>query len=155
MLSARLVRIIEDHADQLTCNLVDDLLSNHHTPHYHHLTREELHHRIYDVYRNFGRWLSDETESAIEASYTQLGKKRLAEGIPLNEIVYSLSLIKHHLLEYIHFSGMVDSAIELHGDRELQRLAGRFFDKAVYYTVKGYEHEADWQRQGASVKRAA
>ena len=55
MLSARLVRIIEDHAEQLTGGLMDDLLSNNRTRHYHHLTREELHHRIFDVYHNLGR----------------------------------------------------------------------------------------------------
>ena len=155
MLSGRLVQIIEDHAEQLTRGLIDDLLRNNRTPHYHHLTREELHHRIFDVYRNLGRWLSDETESAIESSYTQLGKKRLTEGIPLNEIVYSLGLIKQHLLEYIHLSGMIDTAVDLYGDRELQRLVGRFFDKAVHYTVRAFEHEADWQYASAVVKRAA
>jgi hypothetical protein len=155
MLSARLVRIIEDHAEQLTRGLIDDLLSNSHTPHYHGLTREELHHRTYDVYRNLGRWLSNETESAIESVYTQLGKRRLAEGIPLSEIVYSLGLTKYHLLEYIHVCGMVDSAVDLHGDRELQRLVGRFFDKAVYHTVRGFEHEASWQHFSATAKRAA
>ena len=155
MLSRRLVQIIEDHADQLTRDLIDDLRTNNRTPHYHHLTREELHHRTYDVYRNLGKWLNDETESTIEASYTQLGKMRLAEGIPLNEIVYSLGLIKNHLLEYIHFSGMVDTAVELHGDRELQRLVGRFFDKAAYYTVRGFELDAGWQVPSASLKHAA
>jgi len=155
MLSRRLVQIIEDHAEQLTRDLIDDLRSNNRTPHYHQLSREELHLRTYDVYRNLGRWLNDETESAIESSYIQLGKKRFAEGIPLNEIVYSLGLIKNHLLEYIHFSGMADSAVELHGDRELQRLVGRFFDKAVYYTVAGYEHAAVWQHPSASLKRVA
>jgi len=153
MLSARLVRIIEDHAEQLTRGLIDDLLTNKHTPHYHHLTREEFHHRIYDVYRNLGRWLSDETESHIEASYTHLGKRRLAEGIPLNEIVYSLGMIKQHLFEYIQSSGLVDSVVELHGDRELQRLVGRFFDKAVYYTVKGYEESAAGQFCGKENRR--
>jgi hypothetical protein len=155
MLSRRLVQIIEDHAEQLTHDLVDDMRSNNRTPHYHRLSREELHVRTYDVYRNLGRWLNDETESAIESTYTQLGKKRLAEGIPLSEIVYTLGLTKNHLLEYIHFSGMTDSAVELHGDRELQRLVGRFFDKAVYYTVKGFEQEAGWQHSNPSLKRAA
>jgi len=154
MLSARLIQIIEDHAEQLTRGLIDDLLSNNHTPHYHHLTREELHYRTYEVYRHLGRWLSNETEAAIESSYTRLGKKRLAEGIPLSEIVYSLGLVKHHLLEYIHLSGMIDSAVDLYGDRELQRLVGRFFDKAVYYTVRGFEHDADQQDPSAAVKRA-
>jgi len=155
MLSARLVQVIEAHAEQLTHGLIDDLLSNRHTSHYHQLAREELHDRIYDVYHNFGRWLSNETESAIESSYTHLGRKRFAEGIPLNEIVYSLGLIKHHLLDCIQFSGMIDTAMDLHGDRELQRLVGRFFDKAVYYTVKGFEHAAGWQYLGASVAHAA
>jgi hypothetical protein len=155
MLSARLVQIIEDHAEQLTRGLIDDLLSNNRTPHYHHLTREELHYRTYDVYRNLGRWLGNETESAIESTYTHLGKKRFAEGIPLSEIVYSLAVVKQHLLEYIHFSGMIDSAVDLHGDRELQSLVGRFFDKAVYYIVNGFEHEADSQHLSTTVKRAA
>jgi len=141
MLSTRLVQIIEDHAEQLTRGLIDDLLSNNHTPHYHHLTREELHYRTYDVYRNLGRWLSNETEAAIESSYTHLGKERFAEGIPLQE--------------YIEFSGMIDSAVELHGDRELHRLVGRFFDKAVYYTVSGFEHAADLRDVSATVKHAA
>jgi hypothetical protein len=154
MLSTRLVQIIEDHAEELTRGLIDDLLSNTHTAHYHHLSREELHYRTYDVYRNFGRWLSNESEGAIESSYTHLGKRRLAEGIPLSEIVYSLGLTKHHLQEYIHFVGMIDSAVDLHGDRELQRLVGRFFDKAVYYTVKGFEHDADWRDLSTTVKHA-
>jgi hypothetical protein len=84
-----------------------------------------------------------------------LGKKRFAEGIPLSEIVYSLALIKHHLLEYIQFSGMIDSAVDLHGDRELQRLVGRFFDKAVYYSVRGFERDADRQHLSVTVKLAA
>ena len=155
MLSSRLVQVIENHAEQLTRGLIDDLLSNNRTPHYHHLTREELHYRTYDVYRNLGRWLSNETEAAIESSYTHLGKKRFAEGIPLREIVYSPFLVKHHLQEYIHFSGMIDSAVDLHGDRELHRLVGRFFDKAVYYTVSGFEQEADLQDLSTTVKRAA
>ena len=145
MLSTRLVQIIEAHAEELTTGLIDDLLTNRHTPHYNRLTREELHHRTYNVYHNLGRWLTDNTESAIEANFTSLGKKRLAEGIPLSEIVYSLGLIKHHLQEHIHYCGMVDSAVDLHGDRELQRLVGRFFDKAVYFTVVGFEDEAHWQ----------
>jgi len=66
-----------------------------------------------------------------------------------------LGLIKNHLFEHIHFSGMVDTVVELHGDRELHRLVSRFFDKAVYYTVCGFEHAADWQCQSTTVKRAA
>jgi hypothetical protein len=155
MLSTRLVQIIEDHAEQLTRGLIDDLISNRHTPHYHQLTREELHHRTYNVYHNLGQWLGDEAESAIDSNFTQLGQERFAEGIPLGEIVYSLGLIKYHLQDHIAFCGMVNSAVDLHGDRELQRLVGRFFDKAIYYTVLGFEHEAGWHDMGAAAARTA
>jgi len=142
MLSARLVQMIEDHAEELTRGVVNDLLTNQRTPHYHRLTHEELHHRTYTVYRNLGHWLSHKTDEMIEANYTELAKKRFVEGIPLSEVVYALVLVKFHMRDYIRSAGLMDSAVELHQEQELHRLVGNFFDRAIYYTVRGYEHEA-------------
>jgi hypothetical protein len=142
MLSDRLVRMIEDHAEELTRGLIHDLQSNPRTPAYHRLSHADLQHRVYDVYRNLGHWLGHETEKAIEATYSELGKKRSAESFPLSEVVYALILTKYHLRDYIGTAGLVDSAVELYQEQELQRLVGRFFDRAIYYTVKGYEHKA-------------
>ena len=140
MLSDSLVQMIEAHAEKLTHSLVNDLKSNKRTAHYHHLTGDELHRRTYDVYRHLGQWIASKTEEAIESSYTELGKTRYAEGIPLSEVVYALILAKYHLREYIRFSGLSDSAVDLHRELELQQLVGQFFDKAIYYTVRGFEH---------------
>jgi len=142
MLSPRLVRMIEDHAEQLTRGVVHDLQTNRHTASYHHLSREELHRRAYEVYRNLGRWLGHKTDEAIEAVYGELGRKRCAEGIPLSEVVYALILEKYHLRDFIRSSGLADSAVEIYQEQELHRLVGHFFDKATYYTVLGYEAEA-------------
>ena len=144
MLSDTLVRMIEDHAEKLTHSLVNDLKSNKRTTHYHHLTGDELHRRTYDVYRHLGQWIASKTEEAIESSYVELGEKRRAEGIPLSEVVYALILTKNHLREYIRFSGLSDSAMDLHRERELQQLVAQFYDKAIYYTVQGFEHTAAW-----------
>jgi len=151
MLSARLVQMIQDHAEELTRGVINDLQSNRRTPAYHRLSREELQHRTYNVYRNLGHWLGHKTDEAIEASYCELAKKRLAEGIPLSEVVYALILTKDHLREYIRGAGLVDSAVELYQEQELRRLVGHFFDKAIYYTVRGYEREVDFLH----AKRAA
>jgi len=142
MLSARLVRMIEDHAEQLTRSFVHDLQSNTQTPSYHHLSHEALHRRVFDVYRNLGHWLGRKTDEALEAAYKELGKQRAAEGIPLNEVVYALILTKYHLRDYIRSAGLVDSAVELYQEQEFHRLVGHFFDLAIYHTVKGYEREA-------------
>lgn len=141
MLSVRLVRIIEDHAEELTRALIQNLQSNPRTAAYHRLSLADLQHRAYNVYRNLGHWLGHETDKDIEATYSELGKKRSAEGIPLSEVVYALTLSKYHLRDYIRAAGLVDSAVDLYQEQELHRLVGHFFDRAIYYTVIGYERE--------------
>jgi hypothetical protein len=154
MLSFRLVKAIESHAEQLTRGVVHDVQTNQRTPTSHTVPAEELHHRAHAIYSNLGRWLGEKTDQTIEAFYGELGKKRCAEGIPLCEVVYALLLTKYHLRDYIRTSGLVDSAVELYQEQELQRLVGHFFDRAVYYTVKSYECEAASRRAHAPAARA-
>ena len=142
MLSAPFVRIIEDHAEELTRVVIRDLQSNPRTRSYHELSREALHARVFDVYRNLGDWLGVETDEAIEAKYNELGRRRSAEKVPLSEVIYALILTKYHLRDYILTAGLVGSVVALYQEQELQRLVGQFFDKAIYYTARAYEREA-------------
>ena len=142
MLHTRLVRMVEDHADQITHALLNDLQSNPRTPTFHSLSRDELHRRVFEVYRNLGRWVANEADETVEAAYSDLGKIRFAEDIPLSEVVYALILTKYHLREYISTSALLDSAMELYQEKELQRMIGMFFDKAIYFTVQAYMQEA-------------
>jgi len=155
MLSVRLVQMIEDHAEELTRELIKDLQSNPRTPHYHRLTYEELHYRTYSVYRNLGHWVSQKSEEPIAANYSDLATRRYAEGVPLEEIVFALASTKNHLYSYIRTTGLMDSAVELHQERELRRQVGYFFDKAIYYTVRAYEHEAASAHPRRAMKAAA
>jgi hypothetical protein len=139
MLSVRLVSAIQDHAEDITRGVLQDLGNNPRTPAYHRLSPDELHRRVYDVYHNLGRWVGDKSDASVEVSYGDLGRKRRAEGVPLSEVIYALILIKHHLRDYIRGSGMGDSPVELYQEEELNLLIGHFYDKAMYYTVKGYE----------------
>jgi hypothetical protein len=152
MLSDRLVRIIEHHADELTRALVEDLQSNPRTVSYHRFPREAIHLRTYNVYKDLGLWLNSKAEEDIEARYTELGKQRQTEGVPLSEVVYALTLTKYHLRDYIRVAGLVDSAIDLYQALDLQRLLGQFFDKAVFYTVRAYERAACLQTTASAAQ---
>jgi hypothetical protein len=142
--------MIEDHAEELFRGLLDDLQSNARTPSYHRLNREELRTRLYDVYRHRGGWLSDATEDHVERVYGELGRRRHAEGVPLSEVVFALTLAKYHLRDFIRARGLIDSAVELYQEQELQRLVGRFFDRAVFHTVRGYEQALRQERKVAA-----
>ena len=139
MLSDRLVQIIQDHAEELTREVLEDLARNPRTVAYHKLPRTELHNRAYDVYRNLGQWITEKAEGPLSKTYMALGKTRQAEGIPLHEVVHALILLRQHLVSYVRSSVAVDTAVELHQEDELNLLVGRFFDNAIYFTVKGYE----------------
>ena len=152
MLSDRLVRMIEDHAEELTHALVQNLQSNSRTASYHQLSRETIHHRAYHVYKNLGSWLNSKVEEDIKANYTELGTRREAEGVPLSEVVYALILTKYHLRDYIGGAGLVDSAVDLYQEQELHRQLGQFFDKAIYYTVRAYERGAALKETSEATK---
>jgi hypothetical protein len=86
-----------------------------------------------------GRWLGDKSDEPVEATYGALGRSRREEAVPLSEVVFALTLIKEHLWRYVLFSGLASSPVDLYQEEELALLVGRFFDKAIYYAVKGYE----------------
>ena len=143
MLSTRLVTMIEDHAEELSRDLIRDVESNKHTVHFQRSSHDELRELAFGVYRNLGDWLShNKKEEAIDATYSKLAGDRFGEGVPLSEVVYALILTKEHLREYVRSSGLLDTAVELYQEQELRTLVGRFFDKAIYYTVRGHEREA-------------
>lgn len=139
MLSAYLVRMIENHAEDLTREVLDDLTQNPRTPAWHSLSRDEIHRRVYDLYHNLGHWLADNSEESVERSYDRLGRERFHEGVPLQEVVFATTLVKDHLRNFVRRAGVVYSALELHREVELNLMIGHFFDTALFYTVKGYE----------------
>jgi len=139
MISARLVAMIEDHAEQLTGGLVGTLQRHPRTSGYHRLARSELHDRAYDVYHNLSKWVVRGSESDVESSYAELGRRRAQEGIPLSQVLFPLLLTKDHLLDYVRTSGLSDSALDLYQELELVRVVGQFFDRATYHAVQGYE----------------
>ena len=139
MISVRLVAMIEDHAEQLTARLVDDLQHHPRVSGYHRLPLPELHHRAYDVYHNLGKWVARGSESEVELTYTDLGRRRYREGIALSEVIFALLLTKSHLLEYVKTSGLSDTALDLYQELELIQMVSQFFDKAIYHAARGFE----------------
>lgn len=153
MLSAKLIELIETHADGLTREALADLATNPRTPSFQLVPPHELQARIFATYHNLGKWIGDPHDDAVRAEYESWGARRLREGIPLSEIVYALILIKHHLRRFVRNYGLLqlsgDRAVpndliglQLHGIQELNYMVDDFFDRAMYYLARGYEHEA-------------
>ena len=139
MLLPNLMKMIESHAEELTREVLNDLGKNPRTPFLHRIPSEELRRRIYDVYRNLGHWLEEKDEARIELVYSDLGRRRSSEGVPADEVVYAVLRTKEHLWDFIHRNHGLQSAVELYQEEELIFGIGRFFDKAIYHAVKGFQ----------------
>jgi len=141
MLVGRLVRLIEDHAEELTAQIVVKLREDPRTSAYRRFDDSELSARARNVYAHLGRWLEESSESLVEEEYHGLGARRRREGVPLAQIVMALLLTRRNLWSFVESQG-ADSALELRQQLDLELLVVRFFDRAIYHTVRGYEAEA-------------
>ena len=160
MLSRRIIKLIETHADSLTQEVVQDVQTNEHTRSHARIPTEELSFRVLTLYRNLGNWIGDPKDDAIRHEYEEWGKIRCQQGIPTSEIAFCLILIKKHLRSYIRehaavvFSGdrlvpgeMVP--LELYRIQELNYVVGDFFDRALWYLLRGYEFQVKASKEGS------
>ena len=150
MLSIHLIKLIEAHAESLTHEVIEDLLTNEHTPSQKRIPKEELGSRIFALYKNLGNWIGDPKDDAIRSEYERWGSIPRQQGIPPSELAYCLILTKKHLRRYIreHWSVVFSgdriatgelAPLELYSIQELNYLVGDFFDRALYYLLRGYE----------------
>jgi hypothetical protein len=141
MISTKLVKMIEEHAEQLTQELLKDVQTNPKTSAYQDVSIEKLQSRTFDVYKNLSDWLTDKTEKDVEQNYLSLGRRRKREEIPLSQVIFALSLTKRHLIDYVKRHGLSDTALEFYQELELFHLVTQFYDRAIYYAICGYEEE--------------
>lgn len=138
----RLVDLIERNADGLSKAWLKDVQGREDMPTYQFDDPDRLYERVYRVYSQLGKWISSPTtKQDIRAYYTVLGAERYREGFQVSEIVQALTLTRRHLWLKVLFEGLLDTALDLHGAMELNNSVVLFFDRAILYTVQGYEAE--------------
>ena len=71
MLSTRLVRLIETHADRLSQHLMCKLQHDPHCADLHRVSPDELRARSYEIYRNLNDWLLSAKEHELERLYSE------------------------------------------------------------------------------------
>ena len=138
MLVGRLVTLIEDSAEELTDRVIATLREDPRTSGYRRFSEDELGARARNVYAHLGRWLEASSEAAVEKEYFQLGVERRREEVPLSQVIMALLLTRRNLWSFVESQG-ADSILELRQQLDLELLVVRFFDRAIYHAVRGYE----------------
>ena len=151
MLAIRLVRLIENHIEQLSRDLSEKVWNSPRCSDLSKVPASELQARTSEIYRNLSDWLLDNAEAHVEQRYTDLGAARAQQGVAYSHFVWAIISTKDHVRAFVLREGLSDSAMELHGEMELQVLLGHFFDLVLYHTAVGYEQERN--RIGGTQRR--
>ena len=141
MLAIRLVRLIENHSEQLSRDLSEKVWNSPRCSDLHKVPATELEARTREIYRNLSDWLMDKTEAEVERRYTELGAARAEQGVAYSHFVWAIISTKEHVRAFVQREGLSESAMELHGELELLHLLSQFFDLVLYYAAVGYEQE--------------
>ena len=136
MLSFTLMQLLEDHWEELSSNVIQQIRSNSELKHMAALPEGELNRRAREIMKYFGEWLKGNGNIALR--YEEIGRTRFEQGVPLHEFVRALQMIKQRMINFVREQG-ADSAIKIFAEEELEYSLDRFFDQTVYHSVRGYE----------------
>ncbi len=143
MLAYRLVRLIENHSDELARSLLQRVHDSPHAKDYSRVPPEELRLRVHEIYRHLGEWLLGKSEADIESRYMQIGARRAQQEVPLSQVFWTIILTKENLFEFMKQESIADRPVEVFGEFELLQLLEQFFDHAIYYAAMGYEQATE------------
>lgn len=135
----RLVRLIENHSNELASALLTRVHSSEATPDYSLVPDEDLRERVYDIYRNLGDWLIARDEFDLEQRYEKIGARRAQQNVPFSQVVWAIVLTKDNLWDFLERHAEVQRPVEAFGELEILRLLDLFFDRAIYFAGVGYE----------------
>jgi len=153
VIAAKLVELIEIHADHVTTDVTQDLMTNPRTRGFRAVPPQDLEQRIFRLLHHLGNWIGDPRSDRVQAEFSDWGRRRFDQGISLSELIYAIVVLKQHLRRYINDNGLVDTAfprvdgdyvlpLHLHSLQEFNARVGQFFDEAVYDLACGYEDQA-------------
>jgi len=150
MIAEKLVELVEIHANRLSADVAQDLVTNVRTRGFHKVPKADLEARVFRLFHHLGDWLSDRRSERVKAEFAEWGSRRFDQDIPLSEIIYAIVILKQHLRRYIRDNGLIeatfprmdsDYVLPLHMNslQELNLQVGQFFDEALYHLAIGYE----------------
>jgi len=102
------------------------------------------------IYRDLTDWLATEADSTIEERYIALGMRRAEQGVPFSHLYWAVCIAHEYLWEYMQQECLLDEPVEFWGGVMLLRSLTRFFDRALYFALVGYQKAGKGELAGRS-----
>lgn len=139
----RYMELIEKNADGITGNIMLEISKRNEVRHYRELPEEVARERVSKVVRNVYErlegWLNkNKPKDTLFAYYSNLGSERCREGLPLEEVVMLIMMIKREIWHFIRDQVVSGSGFPL---KEISYYGNLFFDRIIHSIISGYMSE--------------
>ncbi len=140
LISDALVRLVEEHAEEISRRWLAVVRGGTTTPTYALLAPGVVQEKALTALSKFCSWLSGkEHEDELAAFYRLLGRQRREQGFALHEVLSALVLLKREIWSFIGQREALVGLLEVYRAMELSQRVGLFFDHALYHTARGYD----------------
>jgi hypothetical protein len=140
MISGKHVHLIESHWEQVMDHVFNEVRRDP-TAHFTKVVETEWRDWGQMVLQNLSHWLTNGNRQELAEKCELLGKQRCEEGVPLEDAVQRLCLIRQKTLDYLDQQMLDKNMLELYAEEQLLRRLARFFDYMLVHMVRGYERE--------------
>ena len=138
--ATRLIDITEQKAPDIAKQWYADVKNNPRTPSYHKLSEDEAIPQATDFYRHFrSLFMAEKPYEMAQQVFSRYAVDRFAEGVPLPEAIYALTLMRRHIWLYAEFQAIFTSTIERQVVVESLNRTILLFDYATHVITQKYQ----------------
>ena len=137
--SIKLLDVTEQNAEEIAGYWAIDVQKNKRTTHYQNIKKEKLIIYAVDFYRNLRKLLVSDNRIEITLEYFKKYAKKCHQiGLPLQEAIYGLILMRRHMWLYADFQAIFIDALEHHQAIDSVMRIMLMMDYAVYEITQYY-----------------
>jgi len=134
------VQLAETHAEKMARRWALDVQNNARTKKYKELPEDKIIFQGVKFYQNFSKMFADDKIGDDALSYFRLySQECFAMGIPMDEAVYALILLRRHIWLYAEFQTIFSLSIDHRQALDTLSRTILLFDYATYEVTKEYQ----------------
>jgi hypothetical protein len=138
--SLKLIELVRDKGEDIAGNWARDVRKNAKTPFYHDLPDEKILPQAIHFYEHLLKIVNlDDPFAGARDYFSGYAERLYRDGVPLNEAVYALVLMRRHIWLYAEFQVTFITAIERNQAVESLLRTTLIFDYIMYFVTETYE----------------
>lgn len=134
------LELVEHHAEDMAKRWAKDVRSNNKTTYYKFIDEKKIISQCVKFYQHFSKMFVSEKLSQDELTYFKTyARESYAMGVPMDEAIYALILMRRHIWLYAEFQTVFVSGISQQQAVDTLSRTIQLFDYAVYDITKEYQ----------------